>query len=212
MFWTNFLNPKSPNPKDPDPNLGKGADPSGPHPSGATYSGFGVVVVMVVVVVVGLDFPGPPSAGPSLHWTPLRRTTKFRSFFPSSVSLFLCLKRRDPQMCTFRLSGCRVKPRRLRGRRGFTRQPENSKREHMRVLALQTPPKFHEKTPRETQKRAKWWREREKKRKILGSTPFGAPPFGAPPFGAPPFGAPRCGSHPFGPHSSGPNPWGPNFF
>ena len=38
-----------------------------------------------------------------------------------------CLKRRDPDMCTFGLSGCRVKPRRLRGRRGFTRQPENSK-------------------------------------------------------------------------------------
>ena len=42
---------------------------------------------------------------------------------------------RDPQLCTFGLSGCRVKPRRLRGRWGFTRQPENSKRAHLRVPA-----------------------------------------------------------------------------
>ena len=34
----------------------------------------------------------------------------------------------------------------------FTQQPENSKRAHLRVPALQTPPKFHENTPRETQK------------------------------------------------------------
>ena len=34
---------------------------------------------------------------------------------------------------------------RARGRRGFTRQPENSKRAHMSAPALQTPPKFHEK-------------------------------------------------------------------
>ena len=35
-------------------------------------------------------------------------------------------------MCTFGLSGCGVKPRWLRGRRGFTQQPENSKRAHLR--------------------------------------------------------------------------------
>ena len=64
VFWPNFLNPKNPNPKDFFRNLGEGADPSGPHPSGPTCSGFGVVVV------VGLDFPGPPSAGPlPLRWT-----------------------------------------------------------------------------------------------------------------------------------------------
>ena len=40
--------------------------------------------------------------------------------------------------------------KRLRGRRGFTRQPENSKRAHFRAPALQTPPKFH--TPREGRK------------------------------------------------------------
>ena len=96
---------------------------------GLTCSGFGVVVVVVVVVVAGLDFPGPPSAGPPLHWTPLRRTAQnFALFlpFPATVSLFLCLsggllvefwwcfEGRNPEMCTFGLSGCRVKPRRPR--------------------------------------------------------------------------------------------------
>ena len=47
-----------------------------------TCSGFGVVVVVVVVVVAGLDFLGPLSAGPPLHWT--RRTAQnFALFFPS---------------------------------------------------------------------------------------------------------------------------------
>ena len=49
---------------------------------------------------------------------------------------------------------------------------ENSKRAHLRVPALQTP-KFHEKTPRETQKERKWWREKgKKKREILGLPPL----------------------------------------
>ena len=49
---------------------------------------------------------------------------------------------------------CRVKPRRWRlwGRGGFTRQPENSKRAHFRAAALQTPPIFHEKTPKRGKK------------------------------------------------------------
>ena len=38
-----------------------------------------------------------------------------------------------------------------RDRRGFTRQPENSKRAHFTAPALQTPPKFHERTPREVE-------------------------------------------------------------
>ena len=40
----------------------------------------------------------------------------------------------------------------LRGRQGFTRQPENSKRVHFRAPALQTPPKFHERTPKREKK------------------------------------------------------------
>ena len=54
-------------------------------------------------------------------------------------------------------------------RRGFTRQPENSKRAHLRVPALQTPPKFHEKTPREREKKSEDGGKRvKKKREILG--------------------------------------------
>ena len=69
-------------------------------------------------------------------------------------------------MCTFGLSG-------------FTRQPENSKR-------FQTPPKNHETTHSEREKRAKLVAgDGKKKREILGPPPFSAPPFGAPPFGAP---------------------------
>ena len=45
--------------------------------------------------------------------------------------------------------------------------------------ASKTPPKFHEKTPRETQKRARWWREREKKSaNFWASHPSGLHPSG----------------------------------
>ena len=44
-----------------------------------------------------------------------------------------------------------------------TRQPENSKRAHLSAPALQTPPKFHEKTPREGKKERIFRRDREKK-------------------------------------------------
>ena len=92
----------------------------------------------------------PPSArttlrSTTLHRTTLRRTTlppdrpKFRSFFsllpPQFSFFFLSLgvlscnfvgvfEGRNSEMCTFGLSGCRVKPRRPHR----TRQPENSKR------------------------------------------------------------------------------------
>ena len=117
----------------------------------------------------------------------------------------------------------RVKLRRLWGRRGFTRQPQNSKRAHFRDPALQTPPKFHERTPKREKKERKLWRDREKKREIFGPptlrsptlrgpTPRGAtlrvPTLRGPPFGSPPF--PGLGSHPSGPHPSGPHPSGPH--
>ena len=66
------------------------------------------------------------------------------------------------------------------------------KRAHFTAPALQTPPKFHERTPRGRERRKKIVAG-EKKREILGPPPFGAPPFGVPPFGAPPFGAPPFG-------------------
>ena len=91
-----------------------------------------------------------------------------------------------------------------RCRRGFTRQPENSKRAHLRVPALQTPPNFHEKTPREREKKSENGSGRGKKK----SAKCWAPP----PSGPPPFEPSRCGAHPSGTHPSSPNPWSPNFF
>ena len=95
--------------------------------------------------------------------------------------------------------------------------------------------KIPRKDPKREKEERKLWREKGKKREILGLPPFGATPFG-PPFGAPPFGAP-LGLHPSGPppfeastlrglhpsglppfgastlrgfHPSGPQPSGPN--
>ena len=73
---------------------------------------------------------GPPSAGPPSIGPPPRTAQNFPLFSLSRpFSFFFCLslgvfslnfggvfEGRDPQMCTFGLSGCRVKPRRLRGR------------------------------------------------------------------------------------------------
>ena len=70
--------------------------------------------------------------------------------------------------------------------RGFTRQPENTKRAHFRPRRF----KHHQRkdTERET-KRAKWWREKEKKkaRNFGPPHPSRPPPLGASPFGLPPF-------------------------
>ena len=61
----------------------------------------------------GPPLPGPPKISP---FFPLSRP-HFRSFSLSlgvcSVEFWWCLKRQDPQMFTFGLSGCRVKPQRL---------------------------------------------------------------------------------------------------
>ena len=122
---------------------------------------------------------GPPSAGP-----PLRRTEtspdrpKFRSLFSLSRRHFR----------SFSVS---------QGRRGFTRQPKNSKRAHLMAPALQTPPTFNEKTPRERQKERKWVREREKKAQNFWPPPFGPPPFGPHSSGSPVFSG--FGPSPFEP-------------
>ena len=110
-------------------------------------------------------------------------------------------------MCTFGLSGCRVKPRRPHqtGPPGLAHDsPRTPKRAHLRVPALQTPPKFTKKTKREGKKNKKLWREREKKREILGPT-VRAPTLRGPTLGGPTLrphlGGPHClGAPPFGPH------------
>ena len=97
----------------------------------------------------------------------------------------ITLAGRDPQMCPFGLSDCRVKPRRLRGRRGFTRQPESPN-----VL-----PRFkhHQNStrrpPERDRKKSEHGGERGKKKNA------------------------KCwATHPSGPHPSGLHPSGPDFF
>ena len=112
--------------------------------------------VLLLCVGVGFEPAGSPLA-PDPPADPLRRTAQNFPLFCLSLGVFswnfgAVFEGRDPQMCTFGLSDCHVKPRRLRGRRGFTQQPENSKRAHLIAPALQTPPKFTEKTSRDRQK------------------------------------------------------------
>ena len=71
-------------------------------------------------------------------------------------------------VCVFQDFGCVQDCVCVCVRRGFTEQPENSKRAHLSAPALQTPPKFHEKTPREIQKERKQGREREQKARNFG--------------------------------------------
>ena len=192
---------------------------SGPALRGPTCSGFGVVVV-VVVVVAGLDFPGPASAGPpppldppsagppkfSLFFFPF--PPPFRSFCVSlgvfSWNFGGVLKRKCPEMCTFGLSGCRVKPRRPHqtGRRGShttarelqtcTFQGTCASKHHQN--STRRPPERHRNSETEAgkgRKSAKFWASHPS-----GPHPFGAPPFRGPtlsgphPFGAPPFRGP----------------------
>ena len=80
----------------------------------------------------------------------------------------------------------------LRGRRGFTRQPENSKRAHLTPPALQTPPKFTRRPPEKDKKSINGAGEGKKKSaKFWAPPPFRAPTLRAPHLsGLPPFGAP----------------------
>ena len=140
-------------------------------------------------------------------------------------------------MCTFGLSGCRVKPRRPHqtGPPGLvrTRQPENSKRAHFTAPALQTPPKYHGRTPRERKKKencgggeegkksAKFWAPTLRAPTLLGSTLLGSTLLGSTLLGStlrgptfsrfwpPPFGATTLwGLYPSEPHPFGAPPFG----
>ena len=102
--------------------------------------------------------PGPPSAGPpkiSRFFFPSPTTI----FFLSSLSykssrgiLVVFLKAGTLTCATFGHSGCHVRLLGPPGLPSHHTQPENSKREHLTARRFQTPPKFHEKTPRESQK------------------------------------------------------------
>ena len=88
--------------------------------------------------------PRPPSAGPPLFFSPLPLQISF--FFPSGVF---------PRNCVRASLGHFVKHRGLSLPQRFARQPKNSKCARLRVPALLTPPKIHEKTP-EREKERNW--------------------------------------------------------
>ena len=163
--------------------------------------------------------PGPPSAGPPSAGPP-KISLFFFPLLPQFLFFSPSLSCETPAAPTDRAAGAR------------TRQPENSKRAHLRVPALQTT-----NIPRKRPK--KLWREREKKARNFGAPtlqghPSGPPTlrgptlrgptlgapqlraltfsgFGPPPFGAPPFRGPTLsGPPPFrGPTLRGPTLRGP---
>ena len=85
-------------------------------------------VVVCCLLLFGVVWCGPPSPGPLLPGPPSPEPPKisrffslsrhnFHSFFPLlgvfSWNFGGVLKHQDPEKCTFGLSGCRVRPRRL---------------------------------------------------------------------------------------------------
>ena len=83
-----------------------------------------------------------PSAGPPLRWAAQKFALFFRHNFDSFFSLsgFLSLKfgvkRRGPQMCTFGLSGCRVKgPGASNTPKNSTEGPPREREERKKIVA-----------------------------------------------------------------------------
>ena len=132
---------------------------------------------------------------------------KIRSFLPSlgvfSWNFGGVFEDRDPQMCTFGALGLSCETPAAPP----DRAAENSKRAHLSAPALQTPPKFHEKTSQREKKRTNFPAGEGKKSAI-----FWAPhPSGLHP-SRPHFFHP-LGPHPSNPHHLGcPHPSGPTLF
>ena len=106
----------------------------------------------------------------ALFFSLSRHKISFVLFFPGGlVEFWWCFERRNPEMCT---SGVLAlsEPRRpgLVGPPGFHTTAREPKRAHFRVPAFKTPPKFNEKTPRETQKERNGGGRGKKKSEILG--------------------------------------------
>ena len=92
----------------------------------------------VSCVGVGSSWFGPPFFGTALPWPALPPGPPFPWTALPHVHIWaLGLSCETPAAPPDRAAGAR------------TRQPENSKRAHLRVPVLKTPPKFNEKTPRE---------------------------------------------------------------
>ena len=147
-----------------------------------------------------------PSPGPPSFFTLSRR--KIRSFLPFlgvfSLNFGGVFEGRDPHMCTFGLSGCRVKPRRPHQTGswpGLSPDRTLAKRAHLRVPALQTPPKLAREDPQRGKNRTNFVSgEGKKSAKFRASHRLRAPTD----FGPPPTSGPTSsGPHPSGPHFSG---------
>ena len=170
---------------------------------GCWFQGFGLVVFGTPKTTLpGTALSEPPFRGPPFPWTAQNFTLLFPlppsfSFFSSLsggllVEFWSCLKRRDPLLCTFGLSGCRVKPRRQHNtptthntQNTQHTQPHNThnthknthtqtqhsrepKRAHLRVPAFKNTTKIpREDIQRKTQ-RTKMAAGEGKKSKILG--------------------------------------------
>ena len=121
---------------------------------------------------------------------------KFRALFPSPAPIFalfvslwgssrgflVVFESAGALKCArLEFLGCRVKPRRVRSRLGFTPQPESPNVDIWGPRSPKTPPKFKKKTPRENRKnencggrgkkKAKFWGVRRKgvqERAVLG--------------------------------------------
>ena len=103
--------------------------------------------------------------------------------FPATVSLFLCLSggllvkfwwcfeapgRSNVHVWSSRAVACEPRRPGLVGPQGFHTTAREPKRAQFRVPAFKTPPKFNEKTPRETQKQRNGGGKGKKKSEILG--------------------------------------------
>ena len=127
-------------------------------------------------------------------------------------------------MCTFGLSGCRVKPRRPTrlGRRGSHTTARELQTCTFHGPGASNTTKIPRKEPKREKEERKLWREEEKKARNFGLHPSGLHPSGLHPlrgstfsrFGPPTFGAPTFGAHFFWVWAStlgtslwGPHPW-----
>ena len=160
-----------------------------------------------------------PSAGQPSAGQP-KISLFFFSFLPPQFSFFFLslgvlswnfvgvffFEGRNPEMCPFGLSGCRVKPRRPHqtGPPGLAHDSPRTPNVHiLRAPALQTPPKFHETTPKREIRKKIVVGGGKKKARNFGPPPFRAPPFGAKPFWAPTLLGPTVlGLHPSRAHPS----------
>ena len=135
-------------------------------------------VLLCVVCVCGVVVVSKIFVGVSKIWVLSDLPPQFRSFFPSPATIFIFSSLLDF------LSWNYVHVWAL-GLHTTTRELQTCT---FQGLSLQTPPKFHEKTPKREKKERKLWREREKSAKFWAPTLRGGdhPSGRAPPFGAGP--------------------------